>query len=66
VRKGAVSAAIDPAAGCRFADRCPLKIDVCTRITPELVLTEDGHSARCHVTAPSPASREEVHVQSTH
>ena len=65
VRKGVASAAVDPPEGCRFADRCPLKIDVCTRITPELVLTEAGHSARCHVTAPSPASREEVHVQST-
>ena len=64
VRKGAASAAIDPAAGCRIADRCPLRIGLCTEITPELVLTEDGHSARCHVTAPSPASREEVHVQS--
>ena len=65
VRQGSASAAIDPAAGCRFADRCPLRIGICTEITPQLVLTQDGHSARCHVTAPSPASREEVHVQST-
>jgi peptide/nickel transport system ATP-binding protein len=65
VRKGSASAAIDPAAGCRFADRCPLRIGICTEITPQLVLTQDGHSARCHVTAPSPASREEIHVQST-
>ena len=33
------SAAIDPAAGCRFADRCPLRIGICTEITPQLVLT---------------------------
>ena len=25
------SAAVDPAAGCRFVDRCPLAIDVCSR-----------------------------------
>jgi peptide/nickel transport system ATP-binding protein len=66
VRKGAASAAVDPPAGCRFAERCPLRIGVCTQITPELVLTQDGQSARCHVTAPSPAIREELHVESTH
>jgi peptide/nickel transport system ATP-binding protein len=66
VRKGLASAAVDPPDGCRFADRCPLRIGVCSQITPELVLTEDGHSARCHVTAPSPAIREESHVESAH
>jgi peptide/nickel transport system ATP-binding protein len=66
VRKGVASAAVDPPEGCRFAERCPLRIGVCTQITPELVLTEDGHSARCHVTAPSPAIREEIHVESAH
>jgi peptide/nickel transport system ATP-binding protein len=66
MRKSGTSAAIDPPEGCRFADRCPLRIDVCTQVTPELVLTKDGHSARCHVTAPSPVSREELHVQPAH
>ena len=66
IRKGAASAAVDPPEGCRFADRCPLRVGVCTQITPELVLTQDGHSARCHVTAPSPAIREDLNVQSAH
>ena len=66
VRKGAASAAVDPPEGCRFADRCPLRIGVCTQITPELVLTQDGQSARCHVTAPSPAIREDLHAQPAH
>jgi peptide/nickel transport system ATP-binding protein len=64
IRKGVASAAVDPPEGCRFAERCPLRIGVCTEITPELVLTGDGQSARCHVTSPSPAIREETHVQS--
>ena len=64
VRKGTASAAVDPPPGCRFADRCPLRVGICTQITPELVLTQDGQSARCHVTAPSPAIREELHVES--
>jgi peptide/nickel transport system ATP-binding protein len=65
VRKGVASAAVDPPEGCRFADRCPLRIDVCNRVTPELVAAQPAHSARCHVTAPSPAIREEIHVDST-
>ena len=64
IRKGVASAAVDPPEGCRFAERCPLRIGICTEITPELVLTQDGQSARCHVTSPSPAIREEIHVQS--
>ncbi len=66
VRKGVASAAVDPPAGCRFAERCPLRIDLCTQRTPELVLAREGQSARCHVTAPSPAIREEINVQPTH
>jgi peptide/nickel transport system ATP-binding protein len=53
VRKGLAAAAVDPPAGCRFARRCPLRIDVCTHVTPELVRARDEQSARCHVTAPA-------------
>jgi peptide/nickel transport system ATP-binding protein len=66
IHKGLASAAVDPPAGCRFAGRCPLRIPVCTELTPELVAPTPGHSARCHVTAPSPASREENHVERVH
>jgi peptide/nickel transport system ATP-binding protein len=47
------SAAIAPVAGCRFVPRCPLAIDVCSQVTPELVEARPQHAARCHVTAPS-------------
>jgi peptide/nickel transport system ATP-binding protein len=65
-RKGLASAAVDPPAGCRFVGRCPLRIGVCSEITPELVAAGPGRSARCHVTAPSPAIREDIHVEPTH
>jgi peptide/nickel transport system ATP-binding protein len=55
VRKGLASAAVDPPDGCRFVGRCPLAIDVCSRVTPALVEARSGQSARCHVTAPDPA-----------
>jgi peptide/nickel transport system ATP-binding protein len=54
-RKGRASAAVDPAEGCRFVSRCPLAIDVCSRLTPPLVEAAPGQSARCHVNAPAPA-----------
>jgi peptide/nickel transport system ATP-binding protein len=62
LRKGLASAAVDPPAGCRFVERCPLRIGVCTEITPELVAARPAQSARCHVTAPSPAIREDIHA----
>src|SRR5881394_2843854 len=52
-RKGLAAAAVDPPDGCRFVSRCPLAIDVCSRVTPPLVEAQPGQSARCHVTAPS-------------
>jgi len=64
IRKGLAAAAVDPEPGCRFVERCPLRIDVCSHVTPELVAAHPGQSARCHVTAPSPQIREEVHVDS--
>jgi peptide/nickel transport system ATP-binding protein len=55
VQKGHASAAVDPPEGCRFVSRCPLAIDVCSRVTPPLVEAAPGQSARCHVNAPAPA-----------
>jgi peptide/nickel transport system ATP-binding protein len=62
VRKGVASAAVDPPEGCRFVDRCPLRIGVCSEQTPELVAARPEQAARCHVTAPSPSIREDIHV----
>ena len=52
-RRGLASAAVDPAEGCRFVSRCPLAIDVCSRVTPQLAEARPGQSARCHVNAPA-------------
>jgi peptide/nickel transport system ATP-binding protein len=40
---------IDPTPGCRFRWRCPLAIDICHSVTPELAELTPGHSAACHV-----------------
>jgi len=40
---------IDPQPGCRFRQRCPLAIEECHRVTPELRELLPGHEAACHV-----------------
>ena len=57
---GQESAAVDPREGCRFLARCPLAVEVCAGVTPELVVDASGRGARCHVNAPSSRSREET------
>ncbi len=51
--RGKQVSVVDPPAGCRFADRCAIAIDVCSRTTPELVMKRPEHAARCHVNAPA-------------
>jgi len=53
LRKADTSAAIDPGEGCRFRERCPLAIEICSHTTPQLVEERPEHAARCHVTAPA-------------
>jgi len=60
LRLGRTSAAVDPIAGCRFVSRCPIAIDMCSRVTPELVDARSDQAARCHVTAPAPALVERI------
>ena len=40
---------IDPTPGCRFRWRCPLAIDECHHVTPELTELAPQHDAACHV-----------------
>ncbi len=40
---------IDPTPGCRFRWRCPLAIDECHQVTPELSRLAPEHDAACHV-----------------
>src|SRR5437016_787753 len=47
ILKGDVPTARNPPSGCRFRTRCPLAIDECARIDPELREIFPGHSAAC-------------------
>jgi peptide/nickel transport system ATP-binding protein len=39
---------VDPEPGCRFLPRCPVAMDVCARVDPELSELRPAHSAACH------------------
>jgi oligopeptide/dipeptide ABC transporter ATP-binding protein len=45
--EGEVPSPINPPSGCRFHTRCPVSIDDCKRIEPELREVRPGHWAAC-------------------
>jgi peptide/nickel transport system ATP-binding protein len=47
--KGEPPRVIDPTPGCRFRWRCPLAIDRCATVDPELRVLAPAHAAACHV-----------------
>ena len=47
ILKGDVPTARNPPSGCRFRTRCPLAIDECARIDPELREISKEHSVAC-------------------
>ena len=47
VLRGEVPSALNPPSGCVFHPRCPIAIDECKRVVPELREVRSGHHAAC-------------------
>jgi len=45
--EGTVPSLISPPKGCRFHNRCPYAMDICTKVKPEMVEAEKGHFVQC-------------------
>jgi oligopeptide/dipeptide ABC transporter ATP-binding protein len=48
VLKGDVPSPLNPKPGCRFAPRCWMARDICTKDTPKLEEVSQGHCVACH------------------
>jgi oligopeptide/dipeptide ABC transporter ATP-binding protein len=46
---GEITSPVNIGSGCRFADRCPVVMDLCRHETPELIATSETRNVACHL-----------------
>ena len=49
---GSVPSILDLPVGCKFVTRCDVRIEKCAFVEPELLESQPGHWARCHLVNP--------------
>ena len=48
---GEIPSPVNIPPGCSFHLRCPYKMDICSKIDPEMIEVSPGHIVRCHLFA---------------
>jgi len=56
---GNVPSILELPQGCKFCTRCPVKIDICDTVEPDLVEVRPGHFVRCHLVQPEISTNEQ-------
>lgn len=46
---GTVPSLMNPPTGCRFHDRCPYAMEICSEMKPKMIEVKKGHFIRCHL-----------------
>ncbi len=47
--EGEIPSPYNPPSGCRFATRCPRRMDICQAVSPELKEVRPNHFVACHL-----------------
>lgn len=49
ISKGEIPSPVNIPSGCAFHPRCPERMEICSRVDPEMVEVEEDHFVRCHL-----------------
>ncbi len=49
ISKGEIPSPVNVPPGCSFQSRCPVAMDVCLRVDPEMLEVSESHLVRCHL-----------------
>ncbi len=49
IPQGEIPSPVDVPPGCNFHTRCSRRMEICSRVDPDMVTQEEGHLVRCHL-----------------
>jgi len=49
ILEGSIPSPANPPSGCKFHTRCPARMDICSKVIPQIRELEPGHTVACHL-----------------